>query len=93
MKNALDHLYREWPGKPAVIASYGGHGGGKCAAQLRQVADGLKMRVAATMPALELSEEAMRSGQLEAGREFAGQAATVEQAFDELASLLLNEGA
>jgi NAD(P)H-dependent FMN reductase len=35
LKSALDHLYREWRGKPAVIVTYGGHGGGKCAAQLR----------------------------------------------------------
>src|SRR5580658_5262594 len=37
LKNAIDHLYREWRGKPAVIVTYGGHGGGKCAAQLLQV--------------------------------------------------------
>jgi NAD(P)H-dependent FMN reductase len=34
LKNAIDHLYAEWRGKPAVIVTYGGHGGGKCAAQL-----------------------------------------------------------
>ena len=37
LKNAIDHLYQEWGGKPVTIVSYGGHGGGKCAAQLRQV--------------------------------------------------------
>ena len=40
LKNALDHVYREWQGKPLVIVTYGGHGGGKCAAQLHQVAEG-----------------------------------------------------
>jgi NAD(P)H-dependent FMN reductase len=36
LKNAIDHLYKEWAGKPAMIVTYGGHGGGICAAQLRQ---------------------------------------------------------
>ncbi len=36
LKNAIDHLYKEWAGKPAMIVTYGGHGGSKCAAQLRQ---------------------------------------------------------
>ena len=36
LKNALDYLYHEWTGKPAGIISYGGHGGGKAAAQLLQ---------------------------------------------------------
>lgn len=38
LKNALDFLYKEWTGKPAAIISYGGHGGGKAAGQLTQVA-------------------------------------------------------
>ena len=37
LKNALDFLYKEWHNKPAGIISYGGHGGGKAAAQLQQV--------------------------------------------------------
>jgi NAD(P)H-dependent FMN reductase len=28
LKNAIDHLYKEWQDKPAVIVTYGGHGGG-----------------------------------------------------------------
>jgi NAD(P)H-dependent FMN reductase len=34
IKNAIDYLFNEWKGKPAMIVSYGGHGGGKAAAQL-----------------------------------------------------------
>lgn len=37
VKNAIDYLYHEWKGKPAMVVSYGGHGGGKCADQLNQV--------------------------------------------------------
>lgn len=54
LKNAIDHLYAEWRGKPAAIVTYGGRGGGKCAAQLREVLTGLKMRVADAMPELTL---------------------------------------
>jgi len=46
LKNALDQLYQEWNNKPVLIITYGGHGGNKCNAQLRQVLQGgLKMRV------------------------------------------------
>jgi NAD(P)H-dependent FMN reductase len=44
LKNAIDHLYKEWHGKPAMIVSYGHRGGGKCAAQLRQVLNGVHMK-------------------------------------------------
>jgi NAD(P)H-dependent FMN reductase len=37
LKNAIDYLYHECEGKSAMIVSYGGDGGGKCDAQLRQV--------------------------------------------------------
>lgn len=45
LKNALDFLFHEWAGKPAMVVSYGGHGGGKAAAALVVVCQGLKMRV------------------------------------------------
>ena len=35
-----------------ITTQYGGHGGVKAAAQLRQVLQGVRMRVAETMPAL-----------------------------------------
>lgn len=38
LKNAIDFLYHEWKGKPAVIISYGTRGSGKAAEQLKQVA-------------------------------------------------------
>jgi len=44
LKNALDFLYREWEGKPAGLVTYGTRGGGKGAAQLRGVLQGLNMR-------------------------------------------------
>ena len=37
LKNAVDYLYHEWSAKPALIVSYGGHGGGQSGAQLRSV--------------------------------------------------------
>lgn len=43
LKNALDFLYAEWAGKAAGIVTYGTHGGGKAALQLRTVLQGLHM--------------------------------------------------
>ena len=37
LKNAIDYLYHEWSAKPALIVSYGGHGGSQSGAQLRSV--------------------------------------------------------
>ncbi|MFK2901852.1 NAD(P)H-dependent oxidoreductase [Dyella jejuensis] len=85
LKNAIDHLYGEWRGKPAAIITYGGHGGGKCAEQLRQVAAGLKMGMVATSPALTLSEDVIRHGAaLDPETEFASSADSVKQAMAEL---------
>lgn len=90
LKNAIDHLYREWTGKSAVIVTYGGHGGGKCASQLQQVLTGLKMRVVETMPALQLSGKQVsgNSGMIEAETAFASHKAAVTAAFVDLASQL-----
>lgn len=52
LKNAIDYLFNEWKGKPAVIVSYGGHGGGMAAEQLKQVLGAIGMKVTGTMPAL-----------------------------------------
>ncbi|GJE86177.1 NAD(P)H-dependent FMN reductase [Phanerochaete sordida] len=45
LKNALDHLYREWAAKPVLLVTYGGGGGLRCQAQLRGVLEALRMRV------------------------------------------------
>ena len=54
LKNAIDRLYYEWKGKPAMVVSYGGRGGGKGAAQLRGVLAGLRMQVSHAAPELPL---------------------------------------
>jgi NAD(P)H-dependent FMN reductase len=46
LKQALDLLYYEWNGKPAMLITYGGGGGKKCAAKLRELlTEALEMRV------------------------------------------------
>ena len=67
LKNAIDYLYHEWVGKPAVVVTYGGHGGTKCAEQMRMVlGGGLKMQVGErmvvnlTFPSREVVEKAFR---------------------------------
>ncbi|WP_267388060.1 NADPH-dependent FMN reductase [Sphingomonas sp. GC_Shp_3] len=90
LKNAIDHLYREWADKPAVIVSYGGHGGGKCGAQLREVLAALKLRTVATCPELTLPRALIEAntGEIDATEVFATHVGTVRQALDELAAAL-----
>jgi NAD(P)H-dependent FMN reductase len=89
LKNALDHLYKEWAGKPLVIVSYGGHGGGKCAEQLRQVAEGMKMRPVATMPGITLTRQMIESGgPVDPETDFRAHIDDIRRAFGELAAQL-----
>lgn len=37
LKNAIDYLFQEWKGKPFMVVSYGGHGGGRAAEALQQI--------------------------------------------------------
>jgi NAD(P)H-dependent FMN reductase len=52
LKNALDFLYAEWANKAAGLVTYGTRGGGRAAAQMQIVLQGLHMRNTATNPAL-----------------------------------------
>ena len=70
LKNAIDHLFHEWKGKPALIITYGGHGGGKCADQLRQVIGAIGMRPVATMPALTLPRSAIEGASHDPATDF-----------------------
>ncbi|MBR2689625.1 MAG: NAD(P)H-dependent oxidoreductase [Aquamicrobium sp.] len=90
LKNAIDHLYSEWRGKAAAIITYGGHGGGKCAAQLREVLGGLKMRIAETMPALMLpvGQVEANSGEIDPDTAFRGDKVSIGQAMTQLNALL-----
>jgi NAD(P)H-dependent FMN reductase len=86
LKNALDHLYKEWAGKPAMIVTYGGHGGGRCAEQLQQVCEGLHMKPIATKPAFRLARERIEanSGEIDPAAEFLSHLGDLQQAFGEL---------
>jgi NAD(P)H-dependent FMN reductase len=88
LKNALDHLYREWAGKPAMLVTYGGHGGDKCAAQLTQVCQALRMALIPTQVGLNLARERIEAnaGEVEAAREFAVHLDDLRRAFGELAA-------
>ena len=89
LKNAIDHLYAEWRDKPAAIVTYGGHGGTRCARQLRQVAVSVKMRVVVTAPAIKLSEEVIRQGAaFDPDRDFQLHRASVRRALGELSALV-----
>lgn len=70
LKNAIDYLYNEWKGKPAMIVSYGGHGGGKANGQLRQVLGAINMipvkqSVELTFPSRDFMKKAAYGKELE----------------------------
>jgi NAD(P)H-dependent FMN reductase len=88
LKNAIDHLHKEWRGKPVVIVTYGGHGGNKCAAQLRQVAEGLDMRPAATMPGITLTREMIEGAPVDPEKDFQAHSEAIRQSLAELLHLL-----
>ncbi|MGM0937989.1 MAG: NADPH-dependent FMN reductase [Pseudomonadota bacterium] len=56
LKNAIDHLYKEWSNKPALMVSYANRGGGKAAEQLQQVLQGIHMRITETNLEIKLSD-------------------------------------
>ncbi len=89
LKNAIDHLYLEWKGKPALIVSYGGHGGGKAAAQLRDVLTGIGLNLTTAMPALKLTRERIEAndGLVEPDTDFAAQRHEVIAALREFLAL------
>lgn len=57
LKNALDHLFHEWAGKPVLLVTYGGGGGARCQAQLRAVLEALRMRVVPDPVGIRLPRE------------------------------------
>lgn len=56
LKNALDTVWGEWNGKPAVIVSYGSHGGKTAAQHLADVLPRLKMDVVEPMVHIAILE-------------------------------------
>ena len=89
LKNALDHLYGEWSGKPALIVTYGGHRGGKCARQLRQVLNGLHMKPVAVV-GLKLSRAHIEAntGTIDPAKEFASHLKALKRGYAELSAAL-----
>ncbi len=87
LKNAIDHLYREWRGKPALIVTYGSHGGGKCGAQLREVLRGMGLNLTDAMPGLRLARTRIEAndGEVDPDLDFGAQR---EELMDALRALV-----
>ncbi len=83
LKNALDHLYREWNRKPVAFVSYGGMAGGaRAVEQLRQVVLELQMApIRETVIIPGVSKAFDTDGTLVAGEAYDAQA---NRMFDEL---------
>lgn len=62
LKNALDHLYAEWAGKPVGLVGYGLLGGARALDQLRVLTGVLGMSVARVQVELELAGAFDESG-------------------------------
>ncbi len=63
LKNALDHLYAEWVGKPVGFVGYGGPGGGiRAVEQLRQVVIELGMLPTRAQVAIPRVYQAFEAG-------------------------------
>jgi NAD(P)H-dependent FMN reductase len=88
LKNALDHLYKEWDGKPLMLVTYGGHGGDKCAKQLRTVAKGLHMNTMWMSPALTITRAQILGAPFDAERDLKKFVPKVEKAWAQLARAL-----
>ena len=90
LKNALDHLYKEWSNKPAMIVTYGGHSGGKCGRQLKQVLKGLKMRPVMIRPGFRLTRERImaNTGTINPAEELRMHEKRLRRAFSQLAARL-----
>lgn len=88
LKNALDHLYKEWEGKPLMLVTYGGHGGDKCARQLRTVAKGLHMKTLWTSPALTITRAQILGAPFDAERDLKKYVPQVTKAWRQMARAL-----
>ncbi len=86
LKNALDHLHGEWRSKPAMIVTYGAHGGDRFAAQLKEVLTGLRCDLVPTMPGLVLTRAQIEAddGALDPGADFGADAPLVRSALTDL---------
>lgn len=90
LKNALDHLYDEWAGKPVMIVTYGGHGGGKCGRQLTQVCKGLHMKPVSPQPRMTLPRPMIEAnaGEVDPAVLFAPHRRAIERGYRKLAAAL-----
>ncbi|EXJ67156.1 uncharacterized protein A1O5_09803 [Cladophialophora psammophila CBS 110553] len=88
-------------GKPAMVVSYGGHGGGQCAGQLKQVLGAVRMKVVQKSvgltfpgPGREFLAKAARGddlGLVMGEGLWAKEAEEVKEVFDELLKILHEE--
>lgn len=60
LKNAIDHIFFEWRDKAAMVVSYGSGGGARCAVQLKQVLENVKLKQISKSVQIKLPKEFTR---------------------------------
>lgn len=80
LKNALDALFKEWHGKPAVVVTFGGRGGDGSSRQLGEILKALRMDVVETRPQLKVDIKDVEA--------LLGELADVERAVEKLGALM-----
>lgn len=90
LKNALDHLYKEWHNKSATIVCYGFSGAEKVADQLKQVFNILKLNHTTNFGKVMLSKDIYnQEGRIaNPDASFAAYKDSVEKSLDELLKLI-----
>ena len=67
VKNAIDYLFHELVGKPALIVTYGIFGGKKSSESLKTTLTAMKLRVAETLPRLSFAASPGKADLMMAG--------------------------
>lgn len=96
LKNAIDHIFWEWRDKAAMVVAYGGGGGSRSAAQLKDVLKSVRLRQV-SKPVLIKLPKGMTGGEtrVPSGEDYPDflteYIRPVEEATDELSELILEQ--
>lgn len=91
LKNAIDHLAKEWNDKPVSIITYGSRGGLKVNAHLQDVTRILKMKPVQKTPKICLTKEMILDGIVNADESLKKDVPVVKASLGELVDSVLTK--